>query len=128
MKLSRFGVSLLLAGAAGAALAQSHVCGGVGVDEQQRMKSEAAGHDLMLTFATSTGAYLADVGVQVRDGRGAVVLDVTCDGPIMLVDLPAAGNYRVTAVAGGVARQRSVSVKRGKRPATATFVWPAGPG
>jgi type 1 fimbria pilin len=117
------------AGAAVQAQAQSgradYVCGGVGVDEQARMKSAAAGHDLMLTFATSTGAYLADVGVQIRDGSGATVLDVNCDGPIMLVDVPGPGTYRITAQAGGVARERKVTVTRGKRPASATFVWPA---
>jgi hypothetical protein len=43
----------------------------------------------------------------------------------MLVDLPRPGTYRVTASAGGVTKQRSVSVARGKRPTTATFVWSA---
>ncbi len=125
MKLFPLCLSLVLAGSAGGVLAQSYECGGIGVGEQQRMKAAAAGHDLMLTFATSTGAYLADVAVQVRDRRGATVLDVTCDGPIMLADVPARGTYRVTARSGGVARERSVSVNRGKGPASATFVWPA---
>lgn len=111
-----------------AASAQTFVCGGVGVDEQQAMKAQAASHDVMLTFATSGGAYMADVAVKIQDARGAAVLDATCGGPIMLVDLPGPGTYRVTAsAAGGASKQQTVSVARGKRPATATFVWP-GPG
>lgn len=134
MKLGSLCISLAFAMAAGAALAQSpsragagtHVCGGIGVGEQQRMKAAAADHDLMLTFATTTGSYLADVAVQIRDSRGATVVDVNCDAPIMLVDLPGPGTYRVTARSGGVARERTVSVNRGKRATGATFVWPAG--
>lgn len=124
--LSSLCLALALTGAGLPASAQIHVCGGIGVGEQQRMKAEAASHDLMLTFATTSGAYLADVGVQIRDNRGKALVDVNCDGPIMLVDLPGPGTYRVTARSGGVARERSVSVARGRRPASATFVWPSG--
>jgi hypothetical protein len=118
--------ALLLSAASFAASAQTFVCGGVGLDEQQRIKAEAGSHDLMLTFATSSGAYMADVAVRIQDRRGATVLDARCDGPILLADLPGPGTYRVTATAAGASRQRSVSVARGKRPAKATFIWPAG--
>jgi hypothetical protein len=103
----------------------SFVCGGVAQDEQQAMKAQASQHDLMLTFAVSTGAYLADVDVEIRDSRGGVVLSAKCDGPIMLVDLPASGSYRVTAQANGQTRQKTISTTRG-RLAQAAFVWPAG--
>lgn len=118
-------VALLLASCGLSAFAQAFVCGGVGVDESQRMKAQASGHDLMLTFATSSGAYLADVAVKIEGPAGATVVDATCGGPIMLVDLPGPGTYRVTAIASGVTRQSSISVTHAKRPATATFTWPA---
>lgn len=121
-----FCLALLLAATSAVASAQSFSCGGVGQDEQQRMKAEAGSHDLMLTFATSSGAYMADVTVRIQNGRGATVLDARCDGPILLADLPGPGTYRVTASAAGASKQRSVTVGRGKRPASATFVWPAG--
>jgi hypothetical protein len=126
MKMFPLCIAVVAAAIAGSAAAQSHVCGGVGVGEQQRMKEASRDHDLMLTFATSNGAYMADVAVQIRDGKGAAVVDVNCEGPIMLVDLPSAGSYRITARANGVAREQTVTVSRGKRPASATFVWPAG--
>jgi hypothetical protein len=42
----------------------------------------------------------------------------------MLVDLPGRGSYQVTAVAEGKAQRKTVTV--GAKPASATFVWPAG--
>ncbi|MFC5499985.1 carboxypeptidase regulatory-like domain-containing protein [Caenimonas terrae] len=118
-------LALVLLATGAAASAQNFSCGGVGVDEQQRIKAEAGSHDLMLTFATSTGAYMADVAVRIQDRRGTSVLEATCDAPIMLVDLPGPGSYRVTATADGASRQSTVTVAHGKRPARATFIWPA---
>jgi len=113
------------AGDPGTAGAARFVCGGVGQDEQQSMKAAAGRHDLMLTFAVSNGAYLADVDVEIRNGKGVVVLAATCSGPIMLVDLPAGGSWNVTARANGQVRQKTVSAGAG-RHAQATFIWPAG--
>jgi hypothetical protein len=105
--------------------ATSYVCGGVSVDEQQAIKAQATRYGLMLTFAVSSGAYLADVDVQIKDAKGGVVLDAKCEGPIMLVDLPRGGTWRVTAQANGQARQKTITVGGGRR-AQATFIWPAG--
>ena len=131
-------ISLLLAPVCAMALAQgaappemhrvgtaAFVCGGVGSGEQEAIKAQAASHDLMLTFAVSTGAYLADVDVQIRDAKGAVVLSAKCGGPIMLVDLPARGVWRVTARANGQVREKIVNAGGGTR-AQATLTWPAG--
>ncbi len=101
------------------------VCGGVGQLDQQAMKANARQHDLMLTFAESPGAYLADVAVQIRDPRGNAVVDTTCPGPLMLVDLPREGRWRITAQFNGETRERTVVTSAG-RTARATFVWPAG--
>jgi hypothetical protein len=100
------------------------ICGGVGLDEQQQMKALASHHDLMLTFALGTGEYLADVDVRIRDSRGVTVLDTRCGGPIMLVNLPAGGTWRVTAEVNGQPRQATVIT--GKGVARAVFIWPAG--
>jgi hypothetical protein len=103
----------------------SYVCGGLGEEEQQVMKAEAGRHSLMLTFALSTGAYLADVDVQIRNVQGATILDVRCGGPIMLVDLPSAGSWRVIAQVNGQTRETTVTAGPG-RSARATLLWPAG--
>jgi hypothetical protein len=103
----------------------SFICGGVGLGEQQAIKAEAGKYDLMLTFAVTHGAYLADVDVEIKDAKGGVVLSAICDGPIMLVDLPGAGTWRVTAQANGQSRQTTISTGKG-RLAQATLIWPAG--
>jgi hypothetical protein len=106
--------------------AVSYVCGGVGEGEQQAIKAQAGKYDLMLTFAVSHGAYLADVDVEIKDAKGAVVLSARCDGPIMLVDLPGAGTWRVAAHANGLSRQKTIRAGTG-RLVRATLIWPAGP-
>lgn len=111
-----------LACACAASFAQAAMCGGVGVDDQNRMKAEAPRHDLMLTFAVSSGAYLSDVDVSISNVKG-VVLQQRCGGPLMLVDLPA-GAYQVSATPPkGAAQKKSVTVG-GKKPASVTFTWP----
>jgi hypothetical protein len=101
------------------------VCGGVGDADQKAIKAQAPQHHLMLTFALSSGAYLADVDVQIKDSKGGVVLNTKCGGPIMLVDLPSAGTWTVTAQSNGQTRQKQVTAGAGK-PVQATFTWPAG--
>jgi hypothetical protein len=108
--------------AGGHANAASFRCGGVGVDEQQRMKADAAHHDLLVTFAQSTGAYLADVDVSIRSG-GRTVLQGHCGGPLMLVDLSPKGRYEIDARApNGTEQHKTVTV--GGHPASVTFTWP----
>lgn len=106
----------------------TYLCGGVGEEEEAFMKQQAKGYDLMLTFAARNGAYLADVNVDIADAKGNSVLQATCDAPIMLVDLPRSGNYRVNADAAGYSLQQTVKVSAAKktRPsvASASLVWP----
>ena len=101
----------------------SYVCGGVGEREEAAIKSLAPQYDLMLTFATTKGHYLADVDVEIANGSGRTVLDAHCDAPIMLVDFPRAGNYQVRASSSGheVTQQVRVS-ERGHR--AAVLRWP----
>lgn len=73
----------------------SYLCGGVGSDDAAAMKQAAARHNLMLTFATRSGNFVSGVDVDIRDARGRTLLKTTCDGPIMLVDVPKGGRYRI---------------------------------
>jgi hypothetical protein len=102
------------------ASAAAFLCGGVGQEDQVRMKAEAPRHDLLLTFATTAGAYLADIDVEIRSGD-RLVLQGRCDGPLMLVDLPADGSYEVRASVNG--RDQRKTVRIGGGPASATFTW-----
>lgn len=100
-----------------------YMCGGIGAEESYYMKRVAQDYDLMLTFATSKGEYLADVDVEISDAQGAPVLSTTCDGPILLVELPHAGAYRVKAEAAGHALKKLVRVKENGRTKEVVFSW-----
>ena len=106
----------------------TYLCGGVGEDESSYMKKEAKGYDLMLTFATRRGAYLADVDVDIRDAAGNTVLQLACDSPILLVDLPKGGTYKVRAETAGYTLNQTVKVAGGRKqaPTVASTIlsWP----
>jgi len=102
----------------------NYICGGIGLDDQEAIKAQARGHSLMLTFAATTGAFLADVDVQISDAKGNVVLSATCSGPIMLVDLPRKASWHVRAQSNGVTREKTLTAGGGGT-ARATLLWPA---
>jgi len=108
-------------GSTGSADAQaaSFRCGGVGDDDQKRMKAEAAQHGVLVTFSTTDGAYVADVGVEITRG-GKSVLQGRCNGPLMLVDLPQ-GSYEIAATAQGRTQRKTVTV--GGKPSAVGFSW-----
>lgn len=95
-------------------------CGGVGEDEQRQMKAEAARHDLMVTFSTVSGAYMADVDIEILSA-GKPVLAGRCSGPLMLVDLSPKGSYEFRATANGRTQRKLVSV--GGKPSSISFTW-----
>lgn len=96
-----------------------YVTGGIGKSEA--LKMIAKDYDLMLTFATRDGEYLADVDVHIEDMNGNTLVDTVSDGPLFLADLPA-GRYKVTAAEEGISQIRVVNIG-GRRPAEAVFHW-----
>ena len=102
----------------------TYACGGVGSNEAAAMKQAASDYDLMVTFAASNGAYLADVNVDLADARGNSILSTTCGGPIMLVDFPEAGKYRVRAETGGRTLTRTAQVSNRGKARNVAMLWP----
>ena len=101
-----------------------YVSGGIGIDESEAMKAASGNYPLALTFAAQRGGkadYVADVAVVIRDAQGKSVLQVTAEGPYMLVKLPA-GSYRISATFDGKAQERQVSVQD-SGTARAMFEW-----
>jgi hypothetical protein len=103
------------------ASAAAFSCGGVGEEDQRRMKAEAGQHDLLVTFSTVGGAYIADVEIEIASG-GKVVVQGRCGGPLMLVDLSPKGSYEIRATAHGKTQRKLVSVG-GKKPTSVSFAW-----
>lgn len=136
--LMAFGFSLLALGAQGQSESESEIinltprtdngtkylCGGVGATESVAMKRAALDYDLALTFAVSTGAYLADVDVKITDAQGGTVLQTRCDGPMLLVDVPKSGTYRVEAETGGYKLSRNAHIQDAGKRTAISITWP----
>lgn len=122
--LALFGSAVMaIAQAAPAAGAPArYACGGIGDLEQQQFKKSAARHDAMLTFATPSGAYVSDVDVKITSAQGDVILQVFCAGPLMLVDVPATGRYRISATLNGHRVEKTVNL--GGNHERVLFTWP----
>ena len=98
-----------------------YVAGGIGKEQSEAMKVAAHDYDLMLTFATDYGKYLADIGVQIEDMNGNTLLNTVSKGPLFLANLPV-GRYKITASAQGTSHTRIVDMG-GKHPTKAVFQW-----
>ena len=71
-------------------------CGGIGKDESTRMLALQPAHALTLIFAAADGSYIAGVDTRIEAPLEGLSVQRSC-GPIGLVDVPAPGQYRVTA-------------------------------
>jgi hypothetical protein len=101
-----------------------YVSGGIGADESNAIKAAQASYPLSITFTSRIAGrdvYLATVPVTIRSPSGETLLEVTTDGPYLLVDLPA-GTYRVTATWKGVEKNSSATVAQGRNQKL-TFMW-----
>ncbi len=75
----------------------TYVSGGIADDWQQSMEAQRGQYNLHLLFAQiGTGAYFANVPVEITDSSGRTVLNAVSQGPFFYARLPA-GNYKVTA-------------------------------
>lgn len=101
----------------------SYMSGGVGEDERAAMRAVASDYNVALVFAdTASGAYLADVAVDIRNASGATMLKAVSEGPWLYARLPV-GRYKVSARVGGTVLARTVAVGA-KGRATAIFRFP----
>jgi hypothetical protein len=116
-------LAALLAAAAGTAAADIKTrSGGVGESSQQELSAQESDYSLKLVLAETSGAYLADVKIEISDRSGATVVNDVSRGPWFLADLPA-GRYLVSATYAGMAKTAEVEVPaEGLREVTIT--WP----
>jgi hypothetical protein len=91
-----------------------YVAGGIGVEEVEAMRAQAAAYSLQLVTAAKSGAYLAGVQVRIAGPGSAVVFDSTIDAPWLLVDLPP-GRYTVRVTHSGSTVERPVTIAPGKK-------------
>ena len=87
-------------------------CGGIGLEESQRMRAEVAMHALTLFFSTTEGGFVTDVATRVDDPLGDRRVEASC-GPLGQLDVPEAGRYRVTATYAGQTQEHWLDLSRG---------------
>lgn len=96
----------------------SYVSGGIGSDEAEQMRQQAANYPLTLEMATAAGgprdAYISDARVEIRDSKGSPVLNTTTQGPIMLLRLPS-GTYTVDVDWHGTQKHKTIVVNSDRR-------------
>ncbi len=90
----------------------TYLSGGIGTPEVEAIKHVAQRYPLELEFlgkAKPQDEYLSQVKVRIKDAHGAMVLDVTSDGPFLLAKMPA-GKYTISVEHAGKIENRTVQI------------------
>lgn len=99
----------------------SFLNGGIGEEERDMLTEHAKEYNLKLTFAETSGAYLADVAIAIENAKREEVLNLDSVGPILLVKLPP-GKYHIEANSNDKIQRQTVTVGKGQR--SLTLRWP----
>ena len=103
----------------------SYLTGGIGSSEAESMREAAKDYALEIVFVQKLKEqeeFIADVKVQIQDTQKNTVLDVTTEGPFLLVNLPN-GKYVITAEFNSDTKQQKVNVGA-KKHQKIVFWWP----
>ena len=84
-------------------------CGGIGLEESERMRAEVGMHALTLFFSTTEGGWVTDVETRVVEPLSGLRVAASC-GPIGQVDVPAPGRYRISASYAGQRQEHWVDL------------------
>jgi hypothetical protein len=99
--------------------------GGIGSSEAEEMREAAKDYTLEIVFVQKLKGleeFISDVKVQIQDAQKNTVLDVTTEGPFLLVNLPN-GKYVITAEFSSDTKQQKVNVGA-KKHQKIVFWWP----
>jgi hypothetical protein len=98
-----------------------YLSGGVGLDEREALNQTGKDYNLKLSFAVTSGDYLGEVAVEIRDSAGHVALDAVSDGPWFFSKLPP-GRYTVFVKANEKTQRKAVQVS-GKGQVVLDIFW-----
>jgi hypothetical protein len=98
-----------------------YLSGGVGSDEREALSQAARDYNLKLSFAATSGNYLGDVAVEVRDSAGRIVLEAPSDGPWFFAKLPP-GRYTVVVKDKEKSQTKTVQLSE-KKQTVLNFFW-----
>jgi hypothetical protein len=103
----------------------NYLTGGIGSSEAESMREAAKDYTLEIVFVQKLKGleeFISDVRVQIQDAQKNTVLDVTTEGPFLLVNLPN-GRYEITAEFNSDTKQQKVNVGA-KKHQKIVFWWP----
>ena len=110
--------------AQGAADNVTYISGGIG-EEAGDMRNIAKDYPIEIVFVQKLGLheeFLANVKVKIQDMQTHTMLDMTTDGPVLVVNLPA-GKYQIIADYNNDVKQQKVVVNT-KKNQKVVFWWP----
>jgi hypothetical protein len=84
-----------------------YLSGGVGDEERSQLLAQWPQFPLVIVFSASGGAYAVADSVRLSNALGAVLLEVSQAGPLLMLNLPP-GDYRVLARSGGTEQEREL--------------------
>jgi hypothetical protein len=102
-----------------------YLSGGVGADERLALEERAKAFNVKLVFADADGAYVANVQLEIADGKGEAILSTTTTGPWFYIQLPP-GIYNVKATFGGQSKEIKKLLVSNDRITHQVFVWDPG--
>jgi hypothetical protein len=84
--------------------------GGFGSDEREALNEACRALSLKILFARKgEGEFVAGVTVLVTDPEGKKVFEATDTGPVLCVDLPKGGKFKVEATLNGASQSQTVT-------------------
>ncbi len=102
-------------------LGVSYISGGVGIDEEAKIK-EIGKHYSLQVLVAQQHKFLSDVAITIIDDENSLVLEVQMDGPYLFVNLEP-GKYTLNAGGFGESFSRKIRIKPGKQQKQ-VFSWP----
>lgn len=92
------------------------IMGGIGSDESEAMRAEGKWWPLLIEFSEHTAdgdVWISDTRVRILNASEQTVFDQVCDGPFLLVNLPA-GHYTIAAQHKASIKIQKVQLVRGE--------------
>jgi len=103
----------------------AYLSGGVGAAERLAMEERAQAFNVKLVFAETDGSYLANVKLEIADGKGEAILSTTTTGPWFYIQLPP-GTYSVKATFAGQSKEAKILRVSKDKITHQVFVWDPG--
>ena len=91
-----------------------YVAGGVGLGERAELVKMEKNYNLRLIFATKSGAYLANVKIEISGPDNKVLLDTTANGPWLFAKLPE-GHYKVAVALHNEKKVKDITIDKKSR-------------